>query len=435
MRLFAIVAIVFISACSSNASSAIAPAPQTTNVFPRVVQQQGGGPWVSFSVPTQTSLSVYASFAEGYDGATWYCGIDNYNGGFGEIGRVDMRGNITLQDTTTCRAITRNQDGNLYFLSGSYGGLDTLGVINKAGTISYVPVQGVIANGTGYWMLSGGDGALYLLARDSASAGVFRVTTSGVATQLAQPGQGLYKWITAGSDHNVWYYDDCRESGCPSPLVVKYNVSSQSITSYSVPPSTGLAGASDGGIWFDEGSAMGRIDATTGALTSYPIAHSFPAVQIIQGYPDALFILDHSPVVHEFSLRKHALVRSWTIPNQQVDDRASELLGPDFNIWVPSGGVLHGGLAGYGLNVLVLHVLTTQPTSITLPVGGTSPLSASETHYLNGTFTATSSKPSVAQVSSTSKNTFTVTGVGVGTCAVTVADIHGNLVDVSVTVQ
>jgi hypothetical protein len=372
------------------------------------------------------TLEAFAMFARGYDSATWFCA----NIGRQQVvGRIDMSGNVTYQDVFECDGITRNPDGDLYFVGRSPTG-DQLGQIDHSGNITYVPIVPAEISPPGYWLVSGADGNLYTASRPG-GGNVVRVTTSGALTVAVSD---AVDWITAGPDGNLWYYVDSTFNGGPSPYIGRLNLQTQAITQYVVPSSTGLVGASDGGIWFDEGPAMGRIDATSGAITTYSIKDKVKVVQIIQIAPKLLLLMGEDQSVYQFNISTHSITKTWGIPNQQWDQYASELLGPDYNVWMPSGGD-HSQGGGTGINVLVIRQLTTQPTSLSIALDGMAPLSAKETQYINGNFTAQSTNTTIAQVTVDSKSSFTISGIGIGSCDITVSDVNGNLVEVPVTVN
>ena len=79
--------------------------------------------------------------------------------------------------------------------------------------------------------------------------------------------------------------------------------------------------------------------------------------------------------------------------------------------------------------------MTVTPTQLTISApGNTATLSVSETNY-SGTWTGSSNNPTIATIVQSSPGVFTVTGVSVGRCHVTIADTAGNSVNVKVTVQ
>src|SRR5215469_10569390 len=112
-----------ISACSYHGSST---AYQPLPIVPQVVQQQGGGPWVTFSIPGTPTFGITA----GPDGAVWYC-----DEGANALRRVDMSGVGTFfsaPDSGFCSSVITGPDGNLYF-----GETDT--TLNESGIARMTP--------------------------------------------------------------------------------------------------------------------------------------------------------------------------------------------------------------------------------------------------------------------------------------------------------
>lgn len=362
--------------------------------------------------------------AAGFDGAVWMCS-SNQNGP--AVARIDMAGDFTFQNVPGCASMTRNPNGNLYFASVAFENAQ-IGQISPEGIISYNTWRNPEIGPGPYYSVSGSDGNLYLL-QTSGGEEIAQVSTSGVQTATYGPYDYIDS-IATGPDGNLWFYVGC--VNCQS-FIGKLSLESNSLTKYPVDvPVDGLTDASDGGIWFDEGPAMGRLDIATGTLTSYPIKDNFQAVQIIQVAPTLLLVMGQATSVYLFDLASHVITKTYGVPGTKWDGTSGMILGPDFNAWMLSGGNHTGGFNG--LDVLLLRQITTTPTSLNVPLNGIAPLKAAETHYLNGSFAATSTDTTVAQVIVDSKHGWTIEGVGPGSCDITVADIHGNSVKVPVTV-
>ena len=418
MRLFAIVAIVFISACSSHASSAIAP--QTTNVFPQVVQQQGGGPWVNFPMGGSRVIEPTQAIAAGFDGNMWVC--DN-----GAIDRVDMAGNVTSFAVPACFALTRDPDQHLYFWETptQFGKVDSSGDITSLSLDGGTPVDNVMASDSNHDLWKPGsdidriDPAGHVAFKNL----VFPPGVGGTITALAY-----------GSDGQMWFSCVARFTPCLGEISLDMSVYNISL----LPDVSNPIAASDGGIWFSEGNSIARMDTGSKTITTYPLPQTYNVIWGTQATPELLAFVTKGRQLLKFNIRTHKIDSILDIPGM-VDSTNSFIdFGVDRNLWIATdvlGKVSHGYKATT-LDVNVVRLMTTTPTSITVSVGQAASLGVAEKHYLNPTFAAASSNPSVATVApAQTLGSFVVTGVSSGSCSVTLSDRYGNSIAVSVTVQ
>jgi virginiamycin B lyase len=119
-------------------------------------------------------------------------------------------------------------------------------------------------------IVSGPDGAMWF----TESAGIGRLTTSGILTEFSLPqgnGSGSPYQIAVGADRNVWFIEYL-SSG---PGRIGRLTPSGSLTEFATPGAEGLqwiAAGPDKALWFTGGrpATIGRI-SLSGVVTSYPI--------------------------------------------------------------------------------------------------------------------------------------------------------------------
>ncbi len=236
----------------------------------------------------------------------------------------------------------------------------------------------------------GPDGNIWAVGYSSTGTQILVFNPSDGSVLATYPDTCVFYGLVAGSDGYLY----AAEAGpCGEKFLARISTSGM-ITHIPLPEAPGLAP-----------SAITLVGA--GALTGHVV------VVAQTGHN----LMDYNPTT--------GLVTDITAPSQySSDDPYSLAAGPDGNLWSTDvqGNVL----------VYVANLITANPTSITVNVGATATITASEPD--KASLKATSSNTGIATVTKVSGD-FSVTGVAVGTCTVTIKDKIGNSLKVPVTVQ
>ncbi|HYK53348.1 MAG TPA: hypothetical protein VEV38_07440 [Candidatus Eremiobacteraceae bacterium] len=262
------------------------------------------------------------------------------------------------------------------------------------------------------------------------------MTTAGVITHVGIPFNGSVYAITAGPDGGAWF----TSMGDPSTAIFgRIDTSTLSVVTYNVssdyPLFGNLVAGSDGNLWSSRQSDGDLLRITpTGEITAY--AHGLRR-KIVN---DSAWLANRNGVLYGVYGSANYLVRFSEknlvpIAHIKIENRSSEELwtrdafGPDSNLWISD-------LSGSKLTAYLLRILSVNPTSIVLSVGSQQTIDSSESKEDPSRLQATSSNPGIASVAKgLSAGTFIVSGMSSGSCTVTVSDPHGNLVEVSVTIN
>jgi len=173
------------------------------------------------------------------------------------------------------RAITNGSDGNRWFTEGTeftaapakIARITPDGIINE-----FVPD---VADGCNVCIISdiaqGPGGILYITSNDPTLMR-FNVTTESFETQVQMPNSGALGGNLAVSATDAWITDFNND------VVWRYHLSDGQFTSFPVSDPADVAVDVTGNAWFTEPgdvnapgtSNIGRIDATTGAVTTTP---------------------------------------------------------------------------------------------------------------------------------------------------------------------
>ena len=232
------------------------------------------GTFSNFSVsPGGQPLDIVS----GPDGALWF--TESYDD---KIGRLTTDGQLT--ETLLCSSgcgegqiepwdIVSGPDGALWFTEYE---TNAIGRMTTAGAISTFPLGGSMTHPLG--LTVGPDGALWF----TDASGIGRMTTAGVATQMATVDS--YE-ITTGPDGNLWF-------GVSSSDQVGKMTTAGQITLFQVPvgcyPQELAPGL--GAVWFGC-YYLDELDRITpnGTLTVFPIPSHFP------NYPDSIQAIVQGP--------------------------------------------------------------------------------------------------------------------------------------------
>ena len=396
---------------------------------PRVIQNGSPPPqWTFFPLPSKTTTPQNI-VAGPDDGNMWF--IEATGSSLDKIGITT--GHIKRFPTSvplTLLGLALGPDRNLWFTGFSRSG----DVIVKASTAGQFTTFSVGTKMEPAEITAGPDGNLWFT--DFATNAIGKVTTGGVVTEYSVPSGGRPYDIVLGRDGNLWFDEE------NSPLIGK-TTPAGIITEYPLPnpnssTASGMTAAPDGNVWVAEsavikgskvfpGHHLDRV-TPTGSITDYYIAGTNPFSPTSLGYGDLLYLFVDQGLA-TYNIRTHQFIIVGQPPN--AGGSGPMTVGPDDNLWfTQSVSAQVGGQVG----VYIRHVLSVSPTSLTLSVGQSGTLTASETLETRP-LTASSSNPAVATVMSSGMNTFKVTGVAAGTCTVTVADHERNRFLVPVTVH
>jgi len=417
-RIVLSVMIALIFGCSSHSNSPVVGTPNGP-IVADVVQQQGGGAWLTFPMGGSRIIEPTQAVAAGFDGNMWVCDS-------GAVDRVDMSGNVTSFPVPACAAITRNPDHHIYFWEAP----EQFGTIDGNGNVSSL-------------VLDGGTPIANVMATDSShdlwkpGTDIDRIDPTGHVTfkQIVYPPGvgGTITGLVFGSDGQMWF--SC-VTASRAPCIGELSLDMSAYTIWLLPAVSNPIAGSDGGIWFSEGNSIARMDTGTKTITTYPLPQTYNVIWGTQATGNLLAFVTKGRQLVEFNIRRHEIARKSDIPAMVDATNSFVTLGTDLNLWVPTDDtcpVKHGCSATV-LNVNILRSITTDPTSLSLSVGEASPLTAKE-KFSTKPLAAQTSNPAVATVTGNGNDAWTVTATGVGSCTITVLDATGNSIDVPVTVN
>jgi streptogramin lyase len=411
------IAALLLTACQSD--RALTPIPvKNVNAHPLVFQPGQRTHWKFF--PVQTSYGDYlGQITGGFTDSIWYTAK-----GSNAIGRMAMDGSTVAYTVPTPNSlplgITKGPDGQIWFTetqANQIGSLSMSGIFTEFALPTH--------DSQPLWITTGPDGNLWFTEQEGQHIG--RMTTSGIVTEFGS--DTGYRHIVSGPDGNLWFTDMPDKIGKISTSGV--------ITLYTLPTAQfpdGLTVGGDGNIWFVNELAplLGKIN-TAGTVSEYPGCSGITdsGSTIAAGSDGKLYatILNNTAIM-QFTLsgacKRLAFQTRYTEPGAIA-------AGPDGNLWF-TGYPIHGNAPKIG--VYIVRVLSATPPTMTFTSPGQTQLETiNETQY-TGTWTASSSDPTIATVTATSNpNVFQVMSVGVGSTTIIIADQDQNSIGVPVVVQ
>lgn len=411
---------------SSNLSSVSPSMPLRTASRPQILQN--GVQWVDLT-PNLTVTSLFG-IATGSDGAMWTVG--GVQAARYTMARALKRYTLNVTGpnglgTQFNADIIAAAGTNLYAngQDGGWGGGAVFAVITpkhvvnvygipsgdtaQGNEIAYDPANQTVWLGEGYHL------------------GEINTTTNAI-TEYPDDAGALA--VAYGPDGNIWTYGTQ-----PSALTV-WNPSTGAVLA-TYPFSCGflysLAAGSDGNL-YGAGAGCGNFLAkitTAGVVTrvtlpNVPAANPQDIARVGVGfYAGHVEVNEHAG--HDIDDYDPAtgVLTQLAAPSQYAGDSPYAIAaGPDGNLWTTdyNGDVL----------VYVVNLITANPSSITVGVGNTVLLTASEPDGYR--LKATSNNTAVATVTKITGG-YDVKGVGAGTCTITLKDNIFNSLKVPVTVQ
>jgi len=413
------IAAMLLTGCQSDRSLTAGPVSYV-NAHPLVVETGQRPHWEFFPVPTSYG-DFFGQITGGSTDSVWYTAE-----GSNAIGRVAMDGTTVVYLVPTLNSlplgITKGPDGQIWFTETQ---ANQIGSLSPTGNFSEFALP--THDSQPLWITTGPDGNLWFTEQQGQHIG--RLTTSGVVTEFGSDPNASYRHIVSGPDGNIWFTDMPDKIGKISTSGV--------ITLYTLPSAQfpdGITVGGDGNIWFANENAplVGKI-STGGIVSEYPGCSGITGSgSSISAGPDGklyVTILNSNAIMqftHTGACKELAFQTRWTEPGAIAT-------GPDGNLWF-TGYPIHGNTPKIG--VYIIRVLSATPSTLTFTSPGqTQPETIGEAHY-TGTWTASSSNPTIATVMATSKsNVFQVMAVGIGSTTITIADQDQNSIEVPVVVQ
>lgn len=391
-------------ACSTNS---VAMTPVQTHARPFALQSNS--PELLWEFPPTFPQAITLA---GPDGHMWAAGLVN---NVSTIFRIDPRTFRVQQFTAPfgIHTIASGPDRQVWFCLGA-----KIGEVSSVGIFTdYVaPNPSTICSS----ITSGPDGNVWIA--DSGVNQLLRVGTGGAFTAflLPNPGNQIGE-VTGGQNDLVWFF----ESNLSTSFVSYINTSTGNITEIPLNmPGRHQFGSLDTG---NDGNAylldVGRDRIyrvkPDGEIRGFQIQSAFAEQQLDQLNMRTIW-LSATPNLVGWSIQNHQATNYGSPPSpNQVSD---PVIGPDGNVWMPGG-------------VYILRSLVVVPSSATIRVQGSQSFSVTETRCAQCTWTAKSSNPAIASVSTVNAGQFTVTGESTGAATITVADRNHNEVRVAITVQ
>lgn len=442
-----VIALAFLVACSANTRSGFVPQTNNTgSLRPQIVQRGNGAQFQTIAAGGNFVWSIasnaYYTFApiaqcidsSCFEGRTYY-------------DRIADDGSITQADP----------NGNCYHATG----------------------QIIAAYDNSMWMPDGN--WLCRISADGSSSQEYPVTAPPARSGL------FVSAVVAGADRNVWFND------FNNPRIGKMSLAGSTLAIYGlpsgVPPVSSLSAGPDGNMWMAAGNAIVKsttsgqmrkfavpyyVDSiknagdgllyflygqpgqnwsgigtitTSGGLKYYPFPGSEAKCDglgtcyvgsglTVGPFGNLWFESPHG--IQAFSHTAHTYSSEISTPFG-VDSTTTKYAfgyGNDNNLWF-YGGSDSSGQALIAIDLI--HRMTVSPTSLSLSVGGSAPVHASEA-YFTGTFLTQSSNTAVATVAPAStRGTFTITAHSKGSATITIADgpnsSQNNRVNVAVSVH
>jgi virginiamycin B lyase len=295
------------------------PLPAQTNGLRRIVAGSDGALWFTdasafeigrittagtvteYPVPLSVGSLPYG-IAAGSDGALWFAAGQNGAGTF-SVGRITTAGTMTgyvVSNAYSPREIAAGPDGALWFTEpyAYQGGLNgAIGSITTAGAITTYVLPNTLALQYPSRIAAGPDGALWFTYDFSGYIG--RITTGGGISTFGGPQSSQLNQvgIAGGSDGAVWFPDQ-KETGSTDGIARITSSGAISMLAPNSVPGGTIAAGSDGALWFPAADESGSttintIDRLTtgGTLTEYPIPGTQVAATDITQGPDGLWFI------------------------------------------------------------------------------------------------------------------------------------------------
>jgi hypothetical protein len=432
LRLALIGMVILAVGCQGNGVSSTAPSDSYGSqlLAPHIVQGGSGSQFVE--AYDDASIDGLIS---GPLNSVWFVDYPN-----NQVGRISMADKVTTFTLTAPVAIAEGGDKNLWVLTHRNNVKQTIVKVTPTGSMTAYEMPcafGSTVNQIG----TGADGNIWFT--DSTAFLVGRMKLDGTSTCFPTAGSDTWGYqIGAGPDGNFWFLDG-------PPNMISKITPSGTLTEYPDPQGcTSVLAAGDGDLYCGSPNGIFRVSTTDGTETlvapqsanylatsgtgrGATLYYSCPGDGRTQCHPQDDPV---GPNLNQYQLITLHLATGRThadnLPTNQSVAR-NVAFGPDGNLWFFWYTSINVG----GIGVDVFQDLTVNPTSMSLGVGQSQTIIASETGRSPGPLNASSSNPAVATVAPGTSGTFIVTAQGVGSASIKVADRLHNYVSVKVTVH
>jgi|GEM_PF-7037451 len=413
MKLLFVLAPLLLISCHGVGVSPPAPVGLLSNVSPPDIVQQNDGSQFIMADPISCCVT---SLIAGPSGTVWYSDSpDNL------LGRIDMERRVLtfpMPEGLRAEFMTVGPSNLLWVTTIGESLPEAILRVSHFGGATSLHARCV--SGTFNNIIEGSDGKVWVGVEQPI---VLRMDLNGGSTCF--PTTGFTETVAAGPDGNVWFTEATSTGGT---LIGKMTTSG-SLTEYPDPNTcrSSLVGAGDGFLYAKCSTGLVRISPSDG--------HE-EVVSSVQPYSNlASAGTGDNAVLYYSVLPNHLRIRHLATGVVDDDDLPSGqhkptnvAAGPDGNLWYFS--------SGSGIGVDVLRILTASPQSLTLSVGQTQTVTASETNAPSKPMAARALNERVATVvAGQSRGEFDVTGQAAGSTRIRITDQNRNHIEVSVTVH
>lgn len=430
MRRIIVLAIaLFAIGCSSHSSAVPAPGEISPAIFQKHLDKNG---WVVTPIgPIDGYQALPGSLAVDNQHKMWVAAEPNGNDpkGGGELVKILMNGHQSRYPLSVLPGgLVFGPDGNMW-VSGfdKSSGASVIARVTLNGQETDYPLNLPTGLQAGSLIL-GSDDAFWFNSCNNAgtSGGIGRIDTSGISTFY--PGS-CASVIASGPDSNIWFGDAGQN-------IYKMNTQGTVLATYPVGEQffNDLKAGTDGTLYlaaidnFNNSPDLIRV-TTAGVVTKIGgDGYGDGYLSILSG-PDGNIWISGAHSASSDLIQYNVTSQSFGQRVRGPKHAGSGLAnGPDGNIWASAP-------YSSAVDTFVIQVMSVTPKTLTVSVGKSANLTAGEANY-SGTWTAVSTKPSIATVTANSNNgKFTVKGVSAGTTIVAVYDSMYNSVEAKVTVH
>jgi streptogramin lyase len=399
-------------------------------VSPRALQQNNGAQFVEFGTACSVALGQLSHDTTGV--SMWFTAAHGCKKGSpGEVGTVGIAtgtiNEFVLPKDSKPLAITEN--AGYVWVADTFKRKTGRSMyrFNENGTYSTFALPDAFDVSD---MTAGPDGNVwfvgsYTQGKEFAGVGYMTPTGSAVLYEVSSKTTPVLTSIASGADGNLWLTDE------KNGAIIKVAPSNGAETPYPVGGNPlSITNSTKALIYSDASAAQLSVITTDGVSTVYPAPKGQHPGFIARKSDGTVVYIDtsnNSDAVGTFSPSSGTYAAEAQAPNGELSYLYN---GPDGNMWFTDG---LGHVGAY-----LQHILTTNPSSISLSQTVCSAhFTVSEPGY-SGNFSVASQNTVIATVSPASGNagtTFTVMPLEGGSTSLSVQDSLQNVVGIAVTVE